>query len=129
MYGTNPFYNPSFYGQINPMQNQQPAINQTFQLSPSNSSIRYAKDIDDVRKSLVLTDTLFVDKDFNHLWFKNTSGNIKTYSLEEITEQDEKDKKIAELEAKIKSLEKEMIKYEPTANASTKDAIATNKQP
>ena len=128
MYGTNPFYNPSFYGQTNPMQNQQPAINQTFQLSPSNSSIRYAKDIDDVKKSLVFTDALFVDKDFNYLWFKNTSGNIKTYSLEEITEQDEKDKKIAELEAKIKSLEKEMIKHEPTTNASIKDTITTDTQ-
>ena len=128
MYGTNPFYNPSFYGQTNPMQNQQPAINQIFQLSPSNSSIRYAKDIDDVKKSLVFTDTLFVDKDFNYLWFKNTSGNIKTYSLEEITEQDEKDKKIAELEAKIKSLEKEMVKHEPTTNASIKDTITTDTQ-
>ena len=130
MYGTNPFYNLPFYGQdyrnTNPM--QQPAINQTFQLSPTqtNSTIKYAKDLDEVKRSLVFGDTFFIDKDYTHLWHRNASGVIKSYSLEEIIEQDDKDKRIAELEAKLASLEKEMKFNEPTANASNNNPITTN---
>ena len=130
MYGTNPFCNLPFYGQdyrnTNPM--QQPAINQTFQLSPTqtNSTIRYAKDLDEVKRSLVFGDTFFIDKDYTHLWHRNASGVIKSYSLEEIIEQDDKDKRIAELEAKLASLEKEMKFNEPTANASNNNPITTN---
>lgn len=130
MYGTNPFYNPSFYGQdyraTNPM--QQPAINQTFQLSPTqtNSTIRYAKDLDEVKRSLVFGDTFFIDKDYTHLWHRNASGVIKSYSLEEIIEQDDKDKRIAELEAKLASLEKEMKSNEPTAISSNNIPTTTN---
>ena len=69
-----------------------------------------------------------INKDFNMLWRKNNIGEIKSYSLEEIVEQDEKDQKIAELEAKIASLEKERKSNESTGNASTNNAITTNSQ-
>lgn len=90
--------------------NQQPTpITQNFQIAPnqSNQGIKYVSSIDDVKKELVFTDTLFVTKDFKQLWFKNASGDIKTYDLSEVIELDEKDKKIAELMARIDTLEKE----------------------
>ena len=89
-------------------QTQQPTpITQNFQLAPnqSNNVIKYAESIDEVKKELVFADTLFVNKEFTLLWYKNASGEVKTYGLKEIIELDEKDRRIAELEAKIKKLE------------------------
>lgn len=94
-----------------PMQNQ-PAINQTFQLANNSNGIKFANDIDEVKRELVFSDTLFVNKEFTLLWAKNASGLIKTYSLEEIIELDEKDRKINELMEKINLLEREIKKDE-----------------
>ena len=97
--------------QLATQNSQQPTpITQNFQIAPnqSNQSIKYVNNIDDVKKELVFTDTLFVTKDFKQLWFKNTSGEVKTYQLNEVIELDEKDQKIAELEAKIDMLVKEI---------------------
>lgn len=93
----------------NQNQPQNAPITQNFQLAPSqnNNGIRYVNSIEDVKKELVFTDTLFVNKEYTTLWFKNASGEVKTYSLNEIIELDEKDRKIAELEAKIDLLVKE----------------------
>lgn len=90
--------------------NQQPTpITQNFQIAPNqnNQGIKYVNSTDDVRNELVFVDTLFVTKDFKQMWFKNASGDIKNYTLTEIVEMDEKDKKIAELMARIDNLEKE----------------------
>lgn len=90
--------------------NQQPVpITQNFQLAPnqSNQGIKYVNTIDDVKKELVFNDTLFVNKEYTYLWYKNASGEIKTYELKEMVVRDEKDVKIAELEAKINMLVKE----------------------
>ena len=92
----------------NQPQMSQPSINQTFQLSnPQNQGIKYVNSIDDVKKELVFADTLFVNKEYTHLWLKNASGEVKMYELNEIIERDPKDLKIAELEAKIDMLIKE----------------------
>lgn len=134
MYGNN--YYPQFYQQellnmreridkqlqqvqTQPQQNQTP-ITQNFQLAPSQNQngIKYASSIDDVKKELVFTDTLFVNKEFTSLWFKNASGEIKTYELKEIVELDEKDRKIADLTAKIENLEREMKENATTSNAN-----------
>ncbi len=90
-------------------QPQTPQINQNFQLAPNQNAngIKYVNSIDDVKKELVFTDTLFVNKEYTLLWFKNTSGDVKTYELKEIIIKDEKDLRIAELEAKIDMLTKE----------------------
>lgn len=84
-------------------------ITQNFQLAPnsSNNGIKYANSIEDVKKELVFADTLFVNKEYTQLWLKNASGEVKTYNLEELIELDPKDRKIAELEAKIDMLVKE----------------------
>ena len=90
--------------------NQQPAINQTFQLAPNGTNtMRYANTIDDVSKEIIYGDTPFFSKDMSVLWVKNTKGNIKTYELTEIIPRDEKDIQISYLQAQIEEL-KGMIK-------------------
>ena len=60
--------------------NQQPAINQTFQLAPSNlGGLRYFNTLDEVDKEVVYSDTPFFSKDMSVLWLKNNKGEIKTF--------------------------------------------------
>lgn len=100
--------------------NQQPAINQTFQLAPNNNHIiKYANVIDDVLKETVYVDTPFFSKDMSVMWLKNAKGDIKTYELNEIMPKDEKDLQIEYLMEQVKEL-KGMIKndeYYTNANA------------
>ena len=115
----------------NPPQMQQPVpITQNFQLAPNQNQngIKYANSIDDVKKELVFTDTLFINKEYTKLWLKNALGEIKTYNLEEVIELDEKDRKIAELTAKIDMLESEMKNNESTTNGNT-NVNATSSKP
>lgn len=94
-------------------QQQQPAINQTFQLAPNgHGGVRYVNSIEDVGKETVFVDTPFFSKDMSVLWIKNTSGDIKAYEINEIIQKDEKDLQIDLLMAKINELEG-MIKNEP----------------
>ena len=77
------------------MQNQQPSINQTFQLAPNgNGGIRYVNSIEDVNKETVFVDTPFFSKDLSVMWIKNSTGDIKAYELNEIVQKDEKDLQI-----------------------------------
>ena len=93
-----------------PNPNQQtPAINQTFQLSnpqQNNNDFdgKYVANVEEVKNTLTLKNTLFVNKEMTILWFKDAAGNIKSYSLSEIIELDEKDKKIIELQRQIEEL-------------------------
>lgn len=92
-----------------PNMQQTPAINQTFQLSnPGNSANdfdgKYVTNIDEVKSTLALKNTLFVNKEMNTLWFKDVSGNIKTYTLAEVIELDPKDKEILELKKEIENM-------------------------
>ena len=100
--------------------NQQPAINQTFQLAPTNNhTMRYADTIDEVSKEIVYFDTPFFSKDMSVLWIKNIKGDIKTYELNEIIPKDSKDFEIDFLKSKIEELEG-MIKND--ANVTNVDA-------
>lgn len=130
MYGNYPrYYNNSINqqnmyeqidNQINQLQqmreqikNTQPAINQTFQLAPQHSGMKYANTLDEVNKEVVYADTPFFSKDLSVLWLKNSNGEIKTYELREIIQKDEKDLKIDYLMAQIEELKKGMKKDEP----------------
>lgn len=98
--------------------NQQPAINQTFQLAPnSNHAMRYANTIDDVNKETVYFDTPFFSKDMSVLWVKNAKGDIKPYELNEIVQKDEKDLQIELLQAQINEM-KGMIKNAKSNNTN-----------
>lgn len=101
---------------------QQPAINQTIQLAPTNNhTMRYANNIDDVNKEIVYFDTPFFSKDMSILWVKSVSGNIKSYELNEIIPKDAKDMQIEYLQSQIEEL-KGMIKNESiNANVSNDD--------
>jgi len=102
------------------MKNQQPAINQTFQLAPNGTNtMRYANTIDDVSKEIIYGDTPFFSKDMSILWVKNTKGSIKTYELTEIIPKDSKDLQIEYLQEQIKEL-KGMIKN--VSNVTNDDA-------
>lgn len=95
------------------MTQQQPAINQTFQLAPTNrEAIRYANSIEDVQRDTVIGDTPYFSKDMSIVWVKSLNGGIRTYELNEIIPKDEKDMQIELLEAKIKELEKGNIRNE-----------------
>lgn len=104
-------------------------ITQNFQLAPNqgNTGIKYVSSIEDVKKELVFVDTLFVNKEYTMLWFKNASGEVKTYELKEVIELDERDKKIAELEAKLNMLEKEKTINEQSNVKNDAGAITSNK--
>lgn len=95
-------------------------LTQNFQISPSSpSAMRYANSIDEVQKDMVIGDTPFFSRDMSVVWIKNIKGEIKTYELNEIVEQDEKDLQIAFLEAQVNEL-KGMINNE--SNVTNDDA-------
>ena len=113
--------------------NTQPAINQTFQLAPQQSGIKFANSLDDVNKEMVYVDTPFFSKDMSVVWVKNNKNEIKTYELNEIVPKDDKDLLITTLQMQIEELRKEIkdnakpinndddesIKNETTTNVST----------
>lgn len=113
----------------------QPNINQTFQLAPTNRDvIRYANNIEEVQRDLVMGDTPYFSKDMSVVWIKNTKGEIKAYTLAEIVQKDEKDMQIEYLQAQIEEL-KGMINNEPNdendgnddAKQSTTDTTTNGK--
>lgn len=109
------------------MKNQQPAsINQTFQLAPQHTGMRFANSLDDVSKEMVYADTPFFSKDMSVVWIKNNKNEIKTYELNEIVPQDEKDIKINFLMAQIEELKKGMKKDE--SNGTINESVAKSNE-
>lgn len=89
-------------------QNQTPAINQTFQLAPTQSGIRFVNSIEDVNKEIVYNDTPYFSHDLSVLWIKNNKGNVRVFELKEIVPKDEKDMVIESLQLQVNEL-KEMM--------------------
>ena len=102
-----------------------PAINQTFQLAPNHSGMRYVNTIDDVSKEAVYNDTPFFSKDLSVLWIKNSKGDIKTYELKEIVKKDEKDLQIDYLISQINEL-KGMMNNEQSNSNDIQEQDATD---
>ena len=97
-------------------QQQMPTnLTQNFQIAPNQGGIKYAENLEQVEKELVLLDTPYFSRDMSVLWLKRAQGDTKTYELREIVKKDEKDLKIEFLMAKIEELEKE-INNEPNNN-------------
>ena len=101
--------------------NQQPAINQTFQLAPNNHAMRYANTIDDVNKELVYSDTPFFSKDMSVLWLKSVKGDIRTFELNEIIPKDNKDLMIESLQIQLKEM-KGLIENAKPSDTNADDA-------
>lgn len=100
----------------NQMQQQPTPTNltQNFQLAPNptNNELesKYANNIDEVRNTFVMKTGVFLNKDFTSMWVKTTDGNIKTYELNEVIQQDPKDVEINNLKQEIQRM-REMINY------------------
>lgn len=105
--------------------NQQPAINQTFQLAPNNHAMRFVNTIDEVSKETVYFDTPFFSKDMSVLWVKNVKGDIKTYELNEIVPKDERDLQIEYLMAQVEELKGRVENEQPNTNVNAKQ-VTTN---
>lgn len=126
IYGNNPFGNPILqemqsmrdrldktmqqYQQtqnqlMNANQQQPTNLTQNFQLTPQGNindfDGKYANNIEEVKNTLVYRNSLFINKDMSTLWSKDASGKIKTYTLVEVIERDEKDKEIDDLKKQI----------------------------
>lgn len=90
-------------------------LTQNFQLAPQNTNPNelqsaYANNIDEVKNIFMTKNGIFVDKDLTVAWFKNTEGKIRTFSLTEIIEKDEKDIEIENLKKQLEEFK--TIKFE-----------------
>ena len=90
-------------------QPQQAPITQNFQLAPQNVNPNelqsaYANNIEEVKNIFMIKNGIFVNKDLTSAWFKDTEGKIKTFSLIEVIEKDEKDLEIENLKNEINQM-------------------------
>jgi len=105
-------------------------LTQNFQLAPNNREvIKYANNIEEVQKEVIVGDTPFFSKDMSIVWVKNANGNIKTYELSEMTFKDGKDLQIDLLQSQIDELRKEVKQNERNISnaSSTKNATDTKR--
>lgn len=115
----------------NQMQQQPTPTNltQNFQLAPNptNNELesKYANNIDEVRNTFVMKTGVFVNKDFTSMWVKTTDGNIKTYELNEVIQQDPKDIEINNLKKELQRM-KEMINYDNKSDVDNTDYDESN---
>lgn len=117
----------------NQMQQQPTPTNltQNFQLAPNptNNELesKYANNIDEVRNTFVMKTGVFLNKELNTLWIKNTNGDIRTFELSEIIDIDPKDKEIAILKQELEKM-KEMISNESNGNNTDNDGADESKK-
>ena len=118
----------------NPMQiPQQPTnLTQNFQLAPNSNNnnnneleSKYAEDIDEVKGIFVMKTGVFLNKELNTLWIKNTNGDIRTFELNEIIPQDPKDIEINNLKKELQRM-KEMINYANESDVNNTDNDESN---
>ena len=106
-------------------QQQQPIpITQNFQLAPNSNNneleSKYVNNIDEVKGIFVMKTGVFLNKELNTLWIKNTNGDIRTFELNELVEIDPKDREIAILKQELEKM-KEMISNESNGNSTIID--------
>ena len=94
-------------------QTQQPSINQTFQLAPTTTGMKFANSIEEVNKEIVYVETPYFSNDLSVLWVKNPKGSIKVFELKEIVPKDEKDLIIENLQNQIDQMREEMKNAKP----------------
>jgi hypothetical protein len=105
----------------------QPTIlNQTIQAGPQQQGIRFAESIDDVKREMVFSDVLFVNRAFTNMWYKKPTGEVKTYLLEEFIPKDEKDIRIEALENEIKKLKENKNEPNRSDNNSTVESTVSS---
>lgn len=95
-------------------QQQQPQIQQTFQLSNPNQGNsqfdgKFVENIEEVKNTLVLKNSLFLNKDMTKLWFKDAGGNIRAFTLQEELQVDENVVEINNLKQEVGELKTLLI--------------------
>ena len=117
--------------QLNQMQQQPTPTNltQNFQLAPnpSNNELesKYVNNIDEVKNTFVMKTGVFLNKELNTLWIKNTNGDIRTFELNEIIPQDPKDIEINNLKKELQRM-REMINYDNKSDVDNTDYDESN---
>ena len=110
--------------QQQPIPQPQPQIHQSFQLAPNpnNNELesKYVNNIDEVKGIFVMKTGVFLNKELNTLWIKNTNGDIRTFELSEIIQTDPKDVEINNLRQELQRM-KEMISNESNVNNTDYD--------
>ena len=110
------------YQQQNQVQQQPAPITQNFQIAPANNNneleSKYANNIDEVRNTFVMKTGIFLNKDFSTLWVKDVTGNIRTFTTEEVIEMDEKDKEIFMLKKQIEDMKGMIVNANESDNAN-----------
>ena len=115
----------------NQMQQQPTPTNltQNFRLAPNptNNELesKYANNIDEVKNTFVMKTGVFLNKELNTLWIKNTNGDIRTFELNEIIPQDPKDIEINNLKKELQRM-KEMINYANESDVNNTDNDESN---
>lgn len=108
-----------------PQMPQPTNLTQNFQISPTNQNVmRFVNSIDDVNKEFVVGDTPFFSKDLSVMWIKNVKGEVKSYTLTEVIQKDEKDLMIESLQMQLEEMKGKMKDVESDnrdANESTED--------
>ena len=109
----------------NQMQQQPvPNVTQNFQLAPNptNNELesKYVNNIDEVKGIFVMKTGVFLNKELNTLWIKNTNGDIRTFELNEIIPQDPKDIEINNLKKELQRM-REMINYGNESDVNNTD--------
>lgn len=94
------------------MPQQQPPITQNFQIAPNQPQTdlqcAYVNGIDEVKNTFVMKNGIFVNKDLTNMWFKDVTGNVKTFDLKEVIELDEKDRALMEKDNLIDNLQNQI---------------------
>jgi len=100
-------------GQLQQLQNQPMPTNltQNFQIAPQTNNPNelqsaYVNNIEEVKNIFMTKNGIFTDKDLTTAWFKNTEGKIRTFTLQEIVQKDEKDLEIEKLKKQLEDLKK-----------------------
>lgn len=115
----------------NQMQQQPTPTNltQNFQLAPNptNNELesKYVNNIDEVKNTFVMKTGVFLNKELNTLWIKNTNGDIRTFELNEIIRTDPKDEEINNLKQEIQRM-REMINYGNESNVNNTNNDGTD---
>ena len=118
--------------QFMPQNQQQPTnLTQNFQLAPQGNITdfdgKYAENVEEVKNTLVYKNCLFVNKDMSILWFKAVNGTIKTYTLVEVIERDEKDKEIDDLKKQIEDMKYMLVQQNQSTELEEKVEKKTKK--
>lgn len=100
-------------GQLQQLRNRPVAtptnLTQNFQITPQNTNPNelqsaYVNNAEEVKNTFMTKNGVFVDKNLTTLWFKNTEGKVRTFTLAEVIEKDEKDVEIESLKKQLQEM-------------------------